>query len=181
MSKIEKVNEQIFAIISRTIESWRSYLPSYAHMQQVSQICALLAVKRGENAELAAIAGALHDIAYVVCYETEQEKSGYNNEIIFDVNKTTHSDASAVIAKKILIENNIISHEECDIIYNAIVRHNKGNQDNADTPIDEILKDADVFAHGLTSASQYATNFRGDRWDKVCCELGMDNLRRDKL
>ena len=178
MNKIENVHEQIYAIMSRTIKSWHSYMPAYAHMQQVSHICALLAVKRSENPELAAIAGLLHDIAYVVCYENKRQKSRYNNELIFDINKITHSDASAVIAEKILTENNILTQEECGIICRAITRHNKGNPDNTDTTFDEILKDADVFAHGLTSVSSLSANFRGSRWDKICFELGMESCRK---
>lgn len=177
MSKIVRVNECINVILTRTSGSLISYIGAYSHMQQVSHICSLLAIKRGENVELAAIAGLLHDIAYINCYENEIYKPRDINNKILDVNKETHSDVSAVIAKGILIENNIVSHEESDIICRAIIRHNKGNFDNADNPIDEILKDADVFAHGLTSVSRHLTNFRGNRWDKVCHELGIDNCR----
>jgi uncharacterized protein len=177
MSKIGKVNEYINAILARTSESLISYIGAYSHMQQVSHICSLLAVKRGENAELAAIAGLLHDIAYINCYDNEMYKPRDSNNKILEVNKVTHSDVSAVIAMEILTENNIVSHEESDIICRAIIRHNKGNLDNADNPIDDILKDADVFAHGLTSVSELINNFRGQRWDKVCHELGVNNCR----
>lgn len=148
-------------------------------VEQVSHVCTLLAIKRGADPELAAIAGMLHDIAYINCYEDSKYKPHDENNKPLDVNKETHSDVGAIIARKLLLENKIVSLEEADIICRAITRHNKGNVDHADTLIDEILKDSDVFAHGLTSVSERKTNFRGSRWDKVCQELGMDNCRGD--
>ena len=49
------------------------------------------------------------------------------------------------------------------------------DKNRIDTPFDELLKGADVFDHGLCSIM--TKKFRGERWDKVCQELGMSNCR----
>ena len=49
----------------------------YVHLYSVSQACALLAMKRQENVELAAIAGLLHDIyAYKTGARTDHAHQG---------------------------------------------------------------------------------------------------------
>jgi HD superfamily phosphodiesterase len=46
-----------------------------SHMVAASQFCALIALKRGENAELATIAGLLHDIyAYRMLTQVGMQK-----------------------------------------------------------------------------------------------------------
>ena len=171
MTRIGKVNLHVFSIITRISDVMNMFFPAYAHMLQVSQYCAMLAEKRGENVELAEIAGLLHDIAKIKCRDDEAMLSRLVD------NWDKHGEVGAEFAEELLLSNNIVSREECGIICRAISRHCNGNKDNADTAIDEILKDADVFSHGMGSVHQGLTNFRGNRWDKVCEELGMKNYR----
>ncbi len=156
MGRIEELHKKINALASVPNE-----VPlKYSHLIEVSQACALLAVKRGENAELASMAGLLHDIA---------------DFKIFNKNVTAenHAALSADIAMKILTELGLTSEEENAAICEAVKKHTDKN--TTDTALDEILKDADVFAHGIKDIA--LKNFRGYRWDKVCAELGISNCR----
>ena len=71
----------------------------YVHLYSVSQTCALLAMKRQQNVELAAIAGLLHDI---YAYQTGNRKD--------------HAHQGAAAARKILQELNLFSEEEIDMM-----------------------------------------------------------------
>lgn len=156
--------------------------PVYWHLFDVSQICALLALNRDENAELAAIAGLLHDISKLHGFDREPYISQYKNS------DEEHPARCAVVAMKILVELDITSAEENQIICNAIRKH--GDKNNIDTPFDEILKDADLFrgplfmpstssSDELISAYNYinSKSTRPPRWDRICQELGIINRR----
>jgi len=142
--------------------------PVYHHVCRVATICTLLAIKRGENVEIATMAGLLHDIASLRNHDVEPYK-------VHGLTGENHAGIGAEIAMEILIELNLTSPQENEIICTAVDRHN--DKDRADDPIDELLKDADVFEHGLVSVSNQKNNFRGERWDKVCQELGISNCR----
>lgn len=162
MSRVGEVWKRVKKIFTRINE-----MPNvFPHLCGVSRICVLLAVKRGENVELAEMAGVLHDIAYLYNLDVEP----YN---IQGITSQNHAEMGAEIAMQILLEINLTSEQENEIICGAIRKHDDKN--NIDTPFDELLKDADVFDHGLCSIM--AKKFRGERWDKVCQELGMNNCR----
>ena len=164
MSRVGKLYEHINSIFARINEM----PPVYVHMCQVAQVCTLLAIKRGADVELATMAGLLHDIASLRNHDTEPYKvRGLTGE--------NHAGMGAKIAMEILVELGITSPQENDIICRAVDRHN--DKDRIDDPIDELLKDADVFSHGLGSVSSLNNNFRGNRWDKVCQEIGINNCR----
>ena len=162
MSRVGEVEKQVNTIIIRSNEM----PPVFTHIVGVSKICVLLAVKRGENVELAEMAGLLHDIAYMKNIDVEPYK-------VHGITSQNHAEMGAEIALSILLEVNLTTERENEIICGAIRKH--GDKDNIDTPFNELLKDADVFDHGLCSIM--SKNFRGNRWDKVCQELGMNNCR----
>lgn len=162
MSRIGELRKQINAIFTRIHE----LPPVYIHICEVAQACALIAAKRGESAELATMAGWLHDIASLRNHDIEPYK-------VHGLTPQNHAEKGAEIAMEILLAMNMTSAQENEMICVAIRKHS--DKSNIDTPFDEVLKDADVFAHGLSDVT--AGNFRGSRWDKVCQELGMSNLR----
>ena len=162
MGRIGELHKYINTIFTRINEM----PPVYTHALGVSQACALIAVKRGENHELATMAGLLHDIASLRNHDVEPYK-------IYGLTPQNHAERGAEIAREILLELNLTSEQENKIICEAIRKHSDKN--NIDTPFDEVLKDADVFAHGLGDIT--GKNFRGDRWDKVCQEFGINNCR----
>jgi len=109
----------------------KEYRHNYmSHMNSVSQFCALIAHKRGENAELATMAGLLHDF------------HSYKN-----LNSDDHAKKGAVLAREVLGELKLTSSEETDLICSAIYNHtSKGGTFSA---FDEVLIDADVLQHYL--------------------------------
>ncbi|SHH89295.1 HD domain-containing protein [Clostridium grantii] len=106
----------------------------FLHIYGVASFSNLLAIKRGLNAELCAIAGMLHDI---VTYKTGSS--------------VDHAKLGSIEARKILNETNSFNEKEIDIICNAILNHS--NKYNVDQVYDEILKDADVLEHNLYNTS----------------------------
>ena len=126
----------------------------YVHLYSVSQTCALLAMKRGQNVELAAIAGLLHDIH---AYQTGNRKD--------------HAHQGALAAKKILQELNLFSEEEIDMVSQAIWHHS--DKDTVDSPFDEVLKDADALQHFLIMPLADPAPHEAARVSKMKEELGM--------
>lgn len=127
----------------------------YVHLYGVSQTCALLAKKRQQNVELAAIAGLLHDI---YAYQTGSRKD--------------HAHQGAAAAKKILQDLNLFSEEEMDMISHAIYRHS--DKDVVDSPFDEVLKDADALQHFLIMPLADPVPHEAARVSKLKEELGME-------
>lgn len=101
---------------------------AYLHLYGVSQACALLALKRKENAKLAIIASMLHDIY------------SYAN-----MDAKDHVHKGTVMARNILDSGNMFSEDEKDLICTAI--YNRSNKSVIHDSLDEILKDADVMQH----------------------------------
>ena len=126
----------------------------YVHLYSVSQTCALLAVKRKQNVELAAIAGLLHDI---YAYKTGS--------------RTDHAHQGAALAREILESLDQFSGEEINMISGAIYRHS--DKDVVDSPFDEVLKDADVLQHFLIMPLAEAVPHEAARAVKLKEELGI--------
>lgn len=155
--------------------------PVYGHMVSVSQKCALLASIRGENVELAIIAGLLHDIASLHNHDTEPYRVQATSE--------NHAALGADLAMEMLVKVGLTSAEENEIICTAIKNHT--DKYSVDSPFDEILKDADILDHGSVcitnrtpvdetkSAFKYINGkpSRPPRWDKICQDLGITNCR----
>ncbi|MCL2406583.1 MAG: HD domain-containing protein [Defluviitaleaceae bacterium] len=125
----------------------------FHHLYGVSKFCALLAIKRGVDAELAAAAGLLHDIYQIT------HKSAEN-----------HAEFGAPVAEKMLRAVGGYTDEEIAIITTAIARHS--NKNVVHEPLDEVLKDADVLDHNLNSNDIFNTNRQTERYVKTLIELG---------
>lgn len=129
MDRIEKVREVVDEILLNMSDAEERRC-AYLHLYGVSQACALLALKRKENVELAIIAGMLHDLY------------SYANMASYD-----HAHKGAELARDILDSLQIFSEEEKEFICTAIYNHSDKTMTHA--PLDEILKDADVMQHVL--------------------------------
>lgn len=124
------------------------------HLYGVSMSAQLLAQKRGENAELAGIAGLLHDLyAY--------ESGSYDD----------HAHKGADLAREILGKLDIMTPEEMDIICSAIYHHD--DKAAVDAPMDEILKDADAMHHIYNDLSKEVKEKEAARYEKLKAELGI--------
>ena len=129
MDRTEKVGEVVDEILLNMSDAEERRC-AYLHLYGVSQACALLALKRKENVELAIIAGMLHDLY------------SYANMDSYD-----HAHKGAELARDILDSLQIFSEEEKEFICTAIYNHSDKTMTHA--PFDEILKDADVMKHVL--------------------------------
>lgn len=105
MDRIEKVREIVDEIILKMSKD-EARRHAYLHLYGVSQACALLALKRKENVELAVIAGMLHDI---YTYANLDSKD--------------HAHKGSEQARGILDSLHIFSEDEKDLICNAIYNH----------------------------------------------------------
>ena len=128
----------------------------FVHLYGVGQAGALIALRRGygrEYAELAQIAGMLHDFA------------AYRDGI-----RENHAGRSSREAGKILTDAGCFTAEEIELICHAIGKHN--DKEHTDTAFDEILKDADEMQHWLRNPME-EYYFRRDRTQRVVREFGL--------
>lgn len=128
-NRIEKLREYIDEILlnMKDAEDRRC---AYLHLYGVSQACAMIALKRNQNVELATIAGMLHDL---YSYKT--------------MNTENHAECGAILARRILEELELTSGSETDLICSAIRNHS--SKATTHSAFDEVLKDADVLQHCL--------------------------------
>ena len=96
-------------------------LHGFAHLHGVSQACALLAQRRGLDAELAATAGLLHDMAF---YAT--------------LDSTDHAARSAAMARPFLEQTGVFSAQEIDAVCAAIACHSDKAGRHAPPPPHEL-------------------------------------------
>ena len=154
MERIGAVQARVDQIIAGQTEK-KEIKFGYVHLYSVSQACALLAMKRQENVELATIAGLLHDI---YAYKTGT--------------RADHAHQGAVLAKEILQETNLFSEEEIETISRAIDHHS--DKDTVHTPFDEVLKDADVLQHCMIMPLAEAAPHEAARFSRLKKELGLN-------
>ena len=153
MSRIRDLQKQVHKVLEK-MEDGDKRAKAIAHLHGVALAAAVLAKKRGEDAELATMAGLLHDLyAY---------KSGSYDD---------HARLGADYARKLLDRLALTTEEETDIICSAI-RHHDGKAE-ADSPLDEILKDADVLHHSLSDPTREVKPHEQVRYTKLCAELGL--------
>jgi uncharacterized protein len=129
MDRLELVRQAVDDIVRRQpdLEERRC---GFIHLYGVSAICVLLAMERGLDPQLCAIAGMLHDIW---SYKTGDP--------------TDHARLSAGEAERILSELGCFTQDEIAVVCKAISCHSA--KDRVDGEMAELLKDADVFQHCL--------------------------------
>jgi len=141
--------------VDRLIMEHQPYNARYFinHLYGVSEYCALLAIRRNLNPELAAACGMLHDIYQITGGTTEQ-----------------HAVKGAGEAEKILRSMNTYSEKEIAVITTAISRHSKKRKYHE--PYDELLKDADVMSHCFYNTDYGIIDKDAARFDSILKELG---------
>lgn len=118
------------------------------HLYGVSLAATMIAKKRGLDPEIASMAAMLHDL---YAYKT----GSYND----------HAHKGADLARKILGELKLTDDVETELICSAIYHHD--DKLVTDTPMDEILKDADVIHHCVNDLSKAVKEKELARFDKV--------------
>ena len=125
-----------------------------AHLYGVSLAATMLAKKRGLDPELASMSAMLHDLhAY---------KSGSYED---------HTHKGAELAREILGTLGLTTAEETETICTAIFHHD--DKQVADSPMDELLKDADVIHHCMNDVSKAVKDKEKARYESICKEFGM--------
>ena len=153
MSRIKDLQKRVHRVLEK-IEDDDRRANAVAHLHGVALAAAVIAKKRGEDAELAAMAGLLHDLyAY---------KSGSYED---------HARLGAEYARKLLDKLEITTPEETEVIC-AAVRHHDGKAETG-APMDEILKDADVLHHTLDDPTKGAKAHERERYARLCGEFGL--------
>jgi len=153
MNRIEKLREFIDAILLNMNDTEERRC-GYIHLYGVAQACAMIANKRNLNAELATMAGMLHDL---YSYQT--------------MIRENHAHMGAALAKEILEELKITDKKETEMIYTAIYHHS--DKGNIHTDFDEALKDADVFQHSLYNVTIPAQKNEKVRYMNLLKEFGI--------
>ena len=152
MSRIKDLQKQVHKVL-KSMEDNQKRANAIAHLHGVSLAAVMIAKKRGEDPELAAMAGLLHDLyAY---------KSGSYDD---------HAHKGADLARELLEKMEITSPDETDVICSAIWHHD--SKDEIDAPMDEILKDADVIHHSLGDPTKEVKPHEQVRFEKLCREFG---------
>lgn len=128
MDRLELLRKEVDAALCVMDDATRRN--ASVHLYGVSLFCALLAQRRGEDAELAAMAGMLHDLS---AYQT-----GVREE---------HAHQSGWIAGEILSRLGVMTREEVGAICCAVYNHS--DKHRVDSGFDEVLKDADALHHHL--------------------------------
>lgn len=125
-----------------------------AHLYGVSLAATMIAKKRGLDPEIASMAAMLHDLhAY---------KTGAYDD---------HAHLGAELARKILKKLELTNEAETEQICSAIYHHD--DKLTVDSPMDEVLKDADVIHHCMNDLSKQVKEKEQARFEKLCNEFGI--------
>ena len=153
MSRLKELRKYVDVELNK-MEDADKRTSAIAHLCGVSLAATMIAKKRGLDPEIASMAAMLHDLhAY---------KTGSYDD---------HAHLGAELARKILAELKLTDESETDMICSAIYHHD--DKLTMDSPMDEVLKDADVVHHTLNDPSKSIKEKEQARYDKLCAEFGM--------
>lgn len=153
-NRLEAVREAVDAILLNCPDPLQ-VRDGAVHLYGVAQACALIALRRGEDAELAAIAGMLHDLStYADAYTPD------------------HAARSAALARTLLRRLALFSAEEIERVCAAIACHS--NKAHAHTAFAEVLLDADVLQHGLYNPTLFLLEEEVARFRALQQEFSLD-------
>ncbi len=153
MSRLKEVRKVVDAELMQ-MEKPDKRIGAVNHLYGVSLAATMIAKKRGLDPELAAMAAMMHDLAAY--------KSGSYDD---------HAHKGAALAREILGELGLTSQEETDLICSAIYHHD--DKLVVDSPMDELLKDADVIHHCMNDLSKPVKEKEKTRFESLCREFGM--------
>ena len=153
MSRMKDLQKQIHRELEKMGDYYK-YAKAMNHLHGVSFAAVIIAKKRGQNPELAAMAGLLHDVfAY--------KRGSYED----------HAHLGAAYVRKLLEKAELTTPEETEIICSAIWHHS--DKEVIDSPMDEVLKDADVLHHTLDDPTREVKEHERDRYENLCREFGL--------
>ena len=153
MSRLKKLRKYVNKELNH-MEDADSRIGAAAHLYGVSLAATMIARKRGLDVEIASMAAMLHDI---YAYKT----GSYED----------HAHKGAELAREILEELGLTNGVETDVICAAVYHHD--DKLSVDTPMDEVLKDADVIHHCMNDMSKAIKEKERARFEQLCTEFGM--------
>ena len=152
MGRLKELRKYVDSELNKLDEDKRN--SAIVHLYGVSLAATMIAKKRGLDVELASMAAMLHDMhAY---------KTGSYDD---------HAHKGAELARDILSTLQLTDETEMDIICSAIYHHD--DKLVVDSPMDEVLKDADVIHHCMNDLSKPIKEKEQARFDRLCEEFGM--------
>ena len=155
MSRLKELRKFVDAELNR-MEDADKRTSAIAHLYGVSLAAAMIAKKRGLDPEIASMAAMLHDLnAY---------KTGSYDD---------HAHKGAELARNILTELKLTDDAETEMICSAIYNHD--DKLEIHSPMDEVLKDADVIHHCMNDLSKPIKEKEQARFHKLCEEFGMSD------
>jgi uncharacterized protein len=152
MDRLERVRQAVDEIVNQQPDALYRRA-AYIHLYGVSTTCALLALQRGLDVQLAQVAGMLHDL------------STYQR-----ADSADHDRLSAQAARRLLGGLGLFTQQETEVICQAILHHRA--KDEVHAPMDELLKDADALQHYLYNPSFRQQADEEPRIAAVLAELG---------
>ncbi|MBR4182611.1 MAG: HD domain-containing protein [Lachnospiraceae bacterium] len=153
MSRLKELRKYVDVELNK-IEDADKRTSAISHLYGVSLAATMIAKKRDLDPEIAAMSAMLHDLhAY---------KTGSYDD---------HAHKGADLAREILGMLKLTDETETDIICSAIYHHD--DKLVTDSPMDEVLKDADVIHHCMNDLSKEIKEKERTRYEKLCAEFGM--------
>ena len=153
MSRLKELRKYVDKVLNK-MDDEDKRISAAAHLYGVSLAATMIAKKRGLDPEIASMAAMLHDL---YAYKT----GSYDD----------HAHKGAELARKILGKLELTDEAETEMICSAIYHHD--DKLVTDSPMDEVLKDADVIHHCMNDLSKAIKEKEQDRFEKLCKEFGM--------
>ena len=153
MGRLKELRKYVNAELDKMEDSDKK-TSAINHLYGVSLAATMIAKKRGLDPEIASMAAMLHDLhAY---------KTGSYDD---------HAHLGADLARDILNDLKLTDQAETEMICSAIYHHD--DKLVVDSPMDEVLKDADVIHHCMNDLSKDVKDKEKDRFESLCKEFGM--------
>lgn len=152
MQRYEFVKDYVYSQYAK-IEYEPLRIAALTHTAMVDNCITFLAISRGIKPEKAKIAALLHDYA----------------QFIENCPHSKHARLSSIYAHKYLTETKMFKVNEIDDICFAIGQHSK--KDIYDSPLCELLKDADILARFLENPEMQLTPKERQRVLDSCSDI----------
>lgn len=148
----EYVYDQFANIYNNTLK-----INALTHTATVDSCITFLAIARGQKTERAKIAALFHDFA----------------QYIDNCPRDEHAKLSSLHAHNYLVSTNLFSTIEVDDICYAISQHSCKNI--VDSPLCELLKDADILARFLEDPKHPFNKIEKQRLLNACADIQASN------
>lgn len=152
MRRYELVKDYVYSKFAE-IQYEPLRIAAISHTASVDTCITFLAISRGIKPEKAKIAALFHDYA----------------QFIDNCPHTQHAKLSSIYAHKYLSETKMFKVNEIDDICFAIGQHSK--KEIYDSPLCELLKDADVLARFLENPDMELKGIRKQRLLDSCADI----------